>query len=305
VAYLAASLSKKCLFSSIIDSTDMVHTYSLIADSGSTKTNWVLLSGDQQPVERFSTSGINPFYQNQATIVSVLEGLDLQGKVPREVFFYGAGCVGEAQLKSVEGALIQHFPTARIEVASDLLAAARSLCGHQCGIAAILGTGSNSCYYDGRGVVDHVSPLGFILGDEGSGAVLGRKLVGDVLKKQLPEPVCKAFYEKYRLDALAIIEKVYRQPFPNRFLAQFTLFLLEHIDEPAVNQLVKSSFVDFFERNIRLYTDGLVLPIHFTGSVAWHFRSVLSMAAEEAGFQLGKVVPNPMDGLADYHTNRH
>lgn len=296
---------KKCLFSSVIDSIDMTLTYTLMADSGSTKTNWVLFSGDQLPVERLSTSGINPFYQNQEAIVSILEGLDLQGKVPRKIFFYGAGCVGEAQLKSVEGALDHLFPVAKIEVASDLLAAARSLCGHQSGIAAILGTGSNSCYYDGRGILENVSPLGFILGDEGSGAVLGRKLVGDVLKKQLPEAVCTAFHEQYQLDGLAIIENVYRQPFPNRFLAQFTPFLLKHIEEPSVRQLVKRSFVAFFERNIRHYPMSLQLPIHFTGSVAWHFRSVLALAAEETGFQLGKVEPDPMDGLMRYHSDQH
>lgn len=281
----------------------MSHTYTLIADSGSTKTNWVLLSEDKRTVERFTTTGINPFYQDQTAIVSYLNELDLKGKVPLKVFFYGAGCVGQVQLKSVSGALVHYFPNAEIEVASDLLAAARSLCGRESGIAAILGTGSNSCYYDGEVIVDNISPLGFILGDEGSGAVLGRRLVGDVLKKQLPEALCKAFLEQYQLTALAIIESVYRQPFPNRFLAQFTPFLLEHIHEPSIVRLVKEGFIAFFERNIRHYPKAGEHAIHFTGSVAWHFRAVLALAADEAGFHLGKVVPDPMDGLLRYHSD--
>lgn len=282
----------------------MANTYTLIADSGSTKTSWVLFSEDKGTVERFATSGINPFYQDQAAIVAYLEELDLKGKAPSKVIFYGAGCVGQAQIASVSGALNQQFPGAAIEVASDLLAAARSLCGRESGIAAILGTGSNSCYYDGHTVVENISPLGFILGDEGSGAVLGRNLVGDILKKQLPEALCKAFMEQYQMTGLAIIEQVYRQPFPNRFLAQFTPFLLAHIHEPSIVRLVKEGFVAFFERNIRHYPKAGEQAIHFTGSVAWHFKEVLALAADEAGFRLGKVVPDPMDGLISYHSEQ-
>lgn len=283
----------------------MADTYTLIADSGSTKTSWVFLSEDRTTTERFCTSGINPFYQDQNAIGFFINELDLKGKVPGKVLFYGAGCVGDAQLNSVSGALQQHFPNAAIEVASDLLAAARSLCGHEGGIAAILGTGSNSCYYDGQAVVENISPLGFILGDEGSGAVLGRKLVGDVLKKQLPEALCHAFFEEYQVSGLAIIEQVYRQPFPNRFLAQFTPFLLAHIHDPSIFRLVHESFVAFFERNIRHYPNAGEQAIHFTGSVAWHFREVLALAADDAGFRLGKVVPDPMDGLINFHSRQH
>jgi len=277
--------------------------YILIADSGSTKTSWALLSVNDNSVERFLSPGINPFYQDSNAINYLLNDLDFNGKEPGRVFFYGAGCVGKTQLALVSDALSIKFRKAQVEVESDLLGAARSLCGHESGIAAILGTGSNSCYYNGSNIIENVSPLGYILGDEGSGAVLGRKLLGDILKKQLPDNICKAFYEQYNLSSTTIIENVYRKPFPNRYLAKFTYFISEHIDNKSINGLVKSSFEDFFVRNISLYSTAHKHTIHFTGSVAWIFREILALAADESGFELGKVESDPIEGLLRYHIN--
>jgi N-acetylglucosamine kinase-like BadF-type ATPase len=202
----------------------------------------------------------------------------------------------------VERALRRQFAVkGRIEVASDMLGAARAICGHKPGIACILGTGSNSCSYDGERIVDNVSPLGFILGDEGSGAVLGKMLVADVLKRQLPETIIRRFHNKYQLTAAEIIDRVYRQKLPNRFLASFVPFLSENIEEPSVRALVKSSFRLFIRRNVLQYKDADLLPIGFVGSVAFYFRTPLQEVMKEEGLHLGNIIQAPSEGLVRYH----
>ena len=186
-------------------------------------------------------------------------------------------------------------------MASDLLAAARAVCGREPGIACILGTGSNSCYYDGEKVVMNVSPLGYILGDEGSGAVLGKLLVGDVLKKQLPQHLCDKFMKEYNLDYTTIITSVYRKPAANRFLAQFAPFLEHNIEEPAIHDIVFRSFTDFFKRNVASYPDYKKLPCNFVGSIALCEKAVLQEAAEALGITIGTVIKDPMEGLVKYH----
>ena len=185
---------------------------------------------------------------------------------------------------------------------TDLLAAARALCGHQPGIACILGTGSNSCYYDGEKIVDNVSPLGYILGDEGSGAVLGKLLVGDVLKKQLPEELCEKFLKQYELDRLIIIQKVYKQPGANRFLASVTPFLIQNIEEPAIHRLVLNSFKSFFVRNIANYDNYKNLPVNFIGSIAHYYQDVLREAAVAVDCHIGTIIKSPMEGLIAFHS---
>lgn len=276
----------------------------IIADSGSTKTHWSLIEKGEVLKEIF-TNGINPFYQSTSEILSELNS-DLFPKIAEpekisEIHFYGAGCSFPEKKKTVSDALKSFFSSAIIEVESDLLGATRSLLGHDKGIACILGTGSNSCYYNGAAIEQNVSPLGFILGDEGSGAVLGKLLVGDCLKNQIPENLKEAFSKKYNFTAAEILENVYRKPFPNRFLAQFTPFLAEHIEEPYVFNLVYDAFDSFICRNILQYPLEDI-KVGFTGSVAYYFKDVLEIVASERQIEILKVEKNPMAGLISYHT---
>ena len=278
----------------------------LLADSGSTKTDWGLVENGKL-VKRLRTSGMNPFQMSEEAITEEIKTHlvpELPGTVLDEVHFYGAGCTKEKQ-PIVERALRANLTiNGECEVASDMLGAARGICGHKPGIACILGTGSNSCSYDGKNLVKNVSPLGFILGDEGSGAVLGKLLVGDVLKNQMPETVTKRFFEKYKLTSAEIIDRVYRQPKPNTFLASFVPFLEENIDEPKIYNLVKESFRSFLRRNVMQYDDWQTLPIGFNGSIAKIYKKPLLEALEEEGMHLGRIIQAPMEAMVEYHVEK-
>lgn len=270
----------------------------LIADSGSTKTTWCLL--DNERIQTGCTSGINPYFSDKDDIVKTLEKEYALSGTVSAVYFYGSGCT-EAKCPVVAEALSIYFRADKIEVHSDLLAAARSLSQKEEGIVCILGTGSNSCYYDGSRVVHAVPPLGYILGDEGSGAVLGKRLIGDVLKKRLPDSIIRDFFSTYSLDAAQIIERVYRQTFPNRFLAQFAPFLSDHIADEEIQKLVEDCFSDFIERNVLQYQKAGELPIHFTGGIAFSFRNNLENVLQRYCLQPGKISREPMPGLIEYH----
>ena len=275
----------------------------LLADSGSTKTDWALARNGSL-VKQITTEGINPFFQTEEEISRIVhERLipALDGAMPHEVHFYGAGCAFPEKNRLVEQAITRHLPVP-VEIGSDLLGAARSLCGRRPGIACIMGTGSNSCYYDGQTIAANVSPLGYVLGDEGSGAVLGRLLVGDCLKNQLPAPLKEAFFKRFDLTPQLILERVYKQPFPNRFLASLSPFLIEHIDEPCIHRLVLNSFKSFFTRNVMQY-DCRGVKVHFTGSIAYYYREVLDEAARALQIELGHIVRSPLEGLVTYHSN--
>ena len=274
----------------------------LIADSGATKTDWCL--GKKTTDARvIQTQGINPFHQSAEHIYKVLteELLPQLGEENHitHIHFYGAGCTPEKSV-IVKEQLQALFPDADIDVQSDLLGAARSLCGKEQGIACILGTGSNSCLYDGEKIIANVSPLGYILGDEGSGAVLGKRLVGDCLKHQLPEHICQAFLNETGLTPADIINKVYRQPQANRFLASLTPFLSAHREEPGIHDLLIDCFTEFFKRNVMQYAyEGT--EVHFTGSIAWYFQEEVKEAAESLGIRTGKFIKSPIHGLINYH----
>lgn len=278
----------------------------LLADSGSTKTDWGLVENGKL-VKRLRTSGMNPFQISEEAITEEIKTHlvpELPGTVLDEVHFYGAGCTKEKQ-PIVERALRANLTiNGECEVASDMLGAARGICGHKPGIACILGTGSNSCSYDGKNLVKNVSPLGFILGDEGSGAVLGKLLVGDVLKNQMPEAITKRFFEKYKLTSAEIIDRVYRQPKPNTFLASFVPFLEENIDEPKIYNLVKESFRSFLRRNVMQYDGWQTLPIGFNGSIAKIYKKPLLEALEEEGMHLGRIIQAPMEAMVEYHVEK-
>lgn len=276
----------------------------LIADCGSTKTHWCILNGRQVEKE-FFTLGMNAVMLTEEEIRTRLAdelAPQIAGLEITQVFFYGAGCISSEVCGNVERAISANIPSvSKVEAHTDLLAAARALFGREPGIACILGTGSNSCYYDGNKIVDNVSPLGFILGDEGSGAVMGKILIGDVLKNQLPADICEKFLKQYDLDRLTIIKRVYREPQANRFLASVAPFLLENIDRIEIKTLVFNSFLSFFKRNILQYPQSKTLRVGFIGSIAWYYHEVLEAAAEASGCQVGQIVKSPMPGLIKFH----
>ena len=274
----------------------------LIADSGSTSTNWVLVEHGKS-IQSLFTPGINPFYQTPEEIAGEIATLTLNVKPSsvKAIYFYGAGCVAD-KIEMVKQAIAQSFTQSQIYVESDLVAAARGLLQHEAGIACILGTGSNSCFYDGKNIVSNVSPLGFILGDEGSGAVLGKKFIADCLKNQLPEELKNKFLATFGLTANDIINHVYRKPFPNRYLAQFTPFLAENMAEPAIYNLIFDSFTDFFVRNVMQYPNFEEYPISFVGSIAYYFKDILEVVAFELGITLGEIKQSPLEGLVAFHS---
>lgn len=271
----------------------------LIADSGSTKTDWCI---DNAPI--IHTTGINPFHLSTEDIQHILTH-ELLPQLPKEtslstIYFYGAGCTPEKSVQ-LQKIFQQAFPQATIEISSDLLGAARALCGNQAGIACILGTGSNSCYYDGKEIASNVPPLGYILGDEGSGAVLGKRLVGDCLKKQLPDNLYHSFLATFNLTPATIIDRVYRQPQANRFLASLTPFLSKNRDVPEIHHLLVTCFTEFFQRNVMQY-DYTNLPVHFVGSIAWYFQDEIKEAATNLGIQTGLFIKHPIERLKAFHS---
>jgi N-acetylglucosamine kinase-like BadF-type ATPase len=287
----------------------------LIADSGSTKTDWRLLVPDGEndlTSLSFATSGINPFFLSGDEIVTLLNSelcsrLEVQEPAVavsaiKRIFFYGAEIASKEKSDLVADSLRTVFPTAQtIEAHSDLFGAARGLCGRESGIACILGTGSNSCYYDGHAIVDNVPPCGFILGDEGGGAVMGRKLLSAFLKRDLPEYLCDKLRHECGLSKDIILERVYRQQFPNRFLAQHAQFLGQYQSEEAIQAIITNSFEEFFDRNVLKYPQCHDVPIHFTGSIAFHFAEFLRPVAASRQLTIGKITKSPIDEIARYH----
>ncbi|MDR1682663.1 MAG: ATPase [Candidatus Symbiothrix sp.] len=276
----------------------------LIADSGSTKTKWVKIGSDSS-IETCTTAGLNPFFTDENEFLRILEHqFSLSGTGIEAIYFYGAGCIPE-KTGGIKKRLSSYFQINNISVDTDLMAAARSLCGRSAGLVGILGTGSNSCYYDGTKIAVQVPALGYVLGDEGSGAALGKQLLADIFKKQLPQNIIADFHEQYALNQSDVIEKVYRQPFPNRFLAQFTPFIVEHLSEPAIMDLVDRSFSVFVQRNLLQYPFIQQLPIHFTGSVAYYLKSCLENVLQNFHLKAGNITSDPMEGLIHYHTTNY
>lgn len=275
----------------------------IIADSGSTKVDFRIIDNGGK-VHKAACSGMNPVYVGQAAMQEALKAqvLPISGKKVDTVWFYGAGVIGETADK-VRGAFAEVFDYDLIYVESDMLGAARALFGDREGIACILGTGSNSCYYDGRRIVRNVRSGGFILGDEAGGADLGKRLLKAVVKGLLPEQLQSEFDERYHLDYAAIVRHVYREPEPGKFLGSFSPFLEEHIDHPYINALVSGAFNDFIRMNVMQY-DCYHLDVSFIGSVAEVYRDILARCLDDAGIRLGTILRSPIDALVHYHTRR-
>lgn len=267
----------------------------LIADSGSTKTDWALAE------KRLNTQGINPVHQDEDTIRRILRDEllpQLADARVTEIAFYGSGVRPELEVK-MQRLLGEAFPSAmQIEAKSDLLGAARALCGREEGIACILGTGANSCLFDGERIVSNTPPMGYILGDEGSGAVLGRQLLNRLYKNVLSNDIKALFEEEVGVKMSDVIERVYRQPLPNRWLASLSVFVHRHLDKPGMEALVVDNFRDFIDRNILAYHRP-DLPISAVGSIAYFFKPQLEQAAKERGYAIGRIVRSPLDALVE------
>lgn len=277
----------------------------IVADSGSTKTSWYLLRNDGTVDEQCRTSGINPFFQQSSEIVKTLqEELPAAMRQTDTVFFYGAGVANQQKKNELFGVFSTFFKVTDIQLESDMLAAARSLCGNERGIASILGTGSNSCFYDGEKIAGGVPSLGYILGDEGSGSYLGRLLVKSIFRNQFPSHLIDRFKQDYEGETSTLLHKVYSQPYPNRYLAGFTRFLSDHLHEEAVQQLIRMSFRDFINGHIKLYDNARDMELHFTGSIASVFSVLLKEVIQEAGLKAGKIEADPGKGLIRYHQNK-
>ena len=278
----------------------------LVVDSGSTKSDWGFFNTPYD-LKVFKTQGMNPLHIHGDELKTIIshelldKNPDIKPDQVKELFFYGSGCANNTICSQMENILKDYFPNASITVDSDMLGAARALCGNSEGVACVLGTGSNSCLYNGSTVKDQVPSLGYILGDEGSAAALGRRLINDCFKRQLPENVCKEFIEKYSLTKDIVIENVYRKPMANRYIANFATFLIDKRDIPEVHKLLVQCFSDFFTRNVISYHKPW-MPVHFVGSLANSFSDELREAADSLGMTIGKIVTSPMEGLVEYHS---
>jgi len=275
----------------------------LIADGGSTKTDWRLLK-DGQEYKQFQTTGFNPYLLSTEEIETIL-WKELQPQINNtgvsKIYYYGAGCSTSIKNQVVELALERVFPNARISIDHDLLGAARALCGDEAGIAAILGTGSNSCYYDGKSITEHIFSLGYFFGDEGSGAFMGKNLISAYLHGELPPDLEADLRINYPMSRENILDAVYNKPAPSRFLASFSTFILKHQDHPFMQQLIMENFRKFFKYQVCCYPEYQNVPVNFVGSVAFHYQAYLQTICQEFSARIGKIIQAPIDGLVTYH----
>ena len=276
----------------------------LIADSGSTKCEWCFISGGR--TSTFFTQGMSPYFLTAEQMEQVIrtELLPHLGKrQPTEVYFYGTGNKNPDNARRTKKVLQKIFSQSSVEVNHDLLGAARALCLHQPGVACILGTGSNSCSYNGRRMVKNSPGLGYVLGDEGSGAYLGKMVIQHYLYEIFDAELRDKFESKYNSSASDILENVYQKPLANRYLANFTLFLGENRGHYMIENIIEDGINDFFYHHVSRYRESSRHPVHFTGSVAFHFADVVQSLCEAYGMQPGKILKNPMEGLVRYHKN--
>ena len=274
----------------------------LIADSGSTKTEWCLLNGNKKKL--IDTQGLSPYFLNGLQIKSILEKEllpKLKQSILTEVYFYGTGCSNPGNVKIIKDVLKSVFKNSKIAVDHDLMGAAKALCGHEKGIACILGTGSNSCFYNGKKIVKNSPGLGYVLGDEGSGAYLGKKVIQYYLYNTFEPDLMDRFKAKFNTSAIEILDAVYKKPLPNRYLANFAVFLQENRGHYMIENIIEDGFNDFFFNHVYKYRESWTMPINFIGSIAYGFKDVLKDMCNSYELQLGKVLKNPMDGLIKYH----
>lgn len=275
----------------------------LIADSGSTKTDWRLVSSDGKN-QSFQTIGFNPYHISNEEILAELNKSDLESikKEVHEVIFYGSGCSSPFKSNEIKTALQKFFTQATISVSHDLLAAARALCGHEKGMVAILGTGSNTCLFDGENITANVSALGYILGDEGSGAYIGKTFIQALLNKELSQEIEDKFKLQYNITLTDVLDAVYKKPLPNRFLAQFTIFVYENKHQPEISTLIDECFKAFFEKHICKYENYQQYQLNIVGSVGYVFKQEIEKIAKNYSVKIGKVIKQPIEELVKFHS---
>ena len=278
----------------------------LLADSGSTKTEWVLLDGNTV-IAKFFTAGLNPYFVDSEFVTAEVKKhfpreID-SGKV-EEIYFYGAGCSSDGRCKVIRSGLAAFFDNAAVNVNHDIYGAAVALFGNNPGIAMILGTGSNSCVYNGSEITANIPALGYILGDEGSGAFFGLQLVKDYLNNEMPDQVREKFAEKYPLTREEILDSVYKKPFPNRFLASFAPFLSENKTDEYIKKMVSEGFELFFKRHILPYDNAHDYSLGCVGSVGYFLADILEETAKKFNFDKIRIIRGPMDGLVDFFTKK-
>lgn len=278
----------------------------LIADGGSTKSDWNLVQGSQK-LRAFHTEGYNPYFVDTASIVdSMLNSLpkDIARSQILKVYYYGAGCSSPEKVRIVSKAMEHVFPGAEVFVGHDLLAACRALLGNHPGFAAILGTGTNSCLYDGNDITMNIDSLGYFLGDEGSGSFIGKRLLRDYMRGYLPAEIHKNFVDQFGLSREDIFNVIYNKPLPNRFLASFSKFVYEHISFDYSQAMVKDGFRAFFDCLVTRYPDYPRYAFNCIGSVAFNFKDILEQVCHENDMEVGRIVRSPIDSLVDFHIAR-
>jgi N-acetylglucosamine kinase-like BadF-type ATPase len=276
----------------------------LIADSGSTKTSWILTDGNKV-VQNIVTSGYNPYYYKDEGLLNTIRK-ELSPQITtskiRNIFFYGSGCSSEINCNSVKYALSQLFPNSDIEVNHDLYGAAIALLHNNKGIACILGTGSNSCYWDGYNIIHNVPSVGYLLGDEGSGTYIGMLILKGILEEKAPAEIIKSFYNKYNTTFEDVLVNIYNEPNPNRFISKVSLFAEKNIDNEWIRNTIKKSFIDFIENQLVQYENYQNLKVSFTGSVAYYYKKILMEACHEYDISPGIILKDPIEGLFNFHT---
>ncbi|MES2872196.1 MAG: N-acetylglucosamine kinase [Bacteroidota bacterium] len=278
----------------------------LVADSGSTKADWILTRPDNQTIH-FRTKGINPFFLTEKDITQIFHNTpEIQEYVDqvKEIYFFGAGCSSPDRRESISNALSKVFKNAFVSVDIDIIASIYATCGSSEGICCILGTGSNISYFDGSKIHESKHGLGYILGDEGSGTFFGRKLLTSYLYGTMPRELSDSFKQKFNVDKESVIKRIYQQPSPNSFLASFAPFMSEHINHRFIVELLRTGFEEFVETNIKSYPDYDKQVCHFVGSIAFHFKEILVEVCELKGIHVGKILKHPIDELSSFiHNN--
>ncbi len=276
----------------------------LIADSGSTKTSW-RLADENKKIYHFLTDGLNPYFKSQGEIVEEIRSALIpslpHGAVVTQIYFYGAGCSSSSKCELIKDALLQCFPKASAKIDHDILGAAHAACATSEGIVCILGTGSNSCLYDGEKIMSVIGGLGYILGDEGSGSHLGKNLLEAYLNHELPEELAKKFKDTYHLTKEEIEKRVYEKPEANRFLASFSRFIGEHKQHPYFAEMIEKCFDSFFEKHVCRYPDYTQKQVHFIGSIAYNYTDLLRKTAQKRHINIGKILPYPIEELMLFH----
>ena len=274
----------------------------LIADSGSTKCEWCLLYNGKKKI--INTHGISPYFVKREQIVDLLEQdlvPELKNVEIEELHFYGTGMGNPSNEKIVRLALKEVFSTTEITLQDDLLGAARALCGHEKGIACILGTGANSCYYNGKKIVKNSPGLGYVLGDEGSGAYLGKKVIQYYLYNTFDEELLYRFNKQFNVTKDDILDSVYKKPLANRYLASYAIFLAENRGHYMIENIIEDGLNDFVFNHLYKYEESWKMPINFTGSIAFGFQNILQELCNTYGLELGTILQSPMDGLIEFH----